>query len=248
VASGTAAVGLRLTLETAPSLPLDEALVGVVTVVAGEHVARVSSRVNLIEGDLVVVVSGPAGYTARCAWPWPADSPLRSTELAPGQHLSGAVPLLSTAASAPLFHEPGAYTLTARFDAEPGRTLSTEPCAVTRAAAGDEGRAAALQDRSVLQSLVSGSALPGARPGLRLLRSAATTTSRALAALAEDRLGELVTLVADGDADAAAQIVAAAAAVLPPGFADADPRRAAVEPLLAGVDEETAALFRGTVT
>ena len=51
--------------------------------------------------------------------------------------------------------------------------------------------------------------------------------------------------MARGPAGAAAEVVTAVAAVLPPGVADADPRRAAVAHLV-GSEPELQAAFRGT--
>ena len=97
----------------------------------------------------------------------------------------------------------------------------------------------------MLQSLLSASVLGGAAPGLALLDEADTVTTRALSALAQDRLDQLVSsLDADDSRSAAAVAVTTVAAVLPPGVADGDPRRAPVEDLLdEGSDE--ARLFRG---
>ena len=124
--------GLELVVQADTSLPIDECLVIIVTLEAGTEAATVSARLNLIEGDLAVAVAGAAGYTARCAWPWPVDSMPRWVDLAPGRRLAGAVPLLATDTSAPLFPSPGEYTLTATFDAGPGHgavECAQSPCA-----------------------------------------------------------------------------------------------------------------------
>ena len=237
--------GLRLAVTAAAELPLDECLVGVVTVEAGDQAVTVSSRLNLIEGDLTVDVAGPAGYTARCAWPWPVDALSRSTELAPGQRLLGAIPLLATDTSAPLFPAVGDYSVVASFTATPDVTLRSPPVTVRRTAARSDARAGALRERDVLQSLLSASVLGDAAPGLALLDEADTVTTRALSALAQDRLDQLVSSLDAGDSRSAAAAVTAVAAVLPPGVADGDPRRVPVEDLLdEGSDE--ARLFRGS--
>ena len=57
-----------------------------------------------------------------------------------------------------------------------------------RTAARTEARAAALRERDVLQSLLSASVLGDAAAGLALLDEADTVTTRALSALAQDRL------------------------------------------------------------
>ena len=55
--------GLQLTLAVVDELPLDECLVGVVVLEAGDQTVMVSSRLNLIEGDLTIDLTGPAGLT-----------------------------------------------------------------------------------------------------------------------------------------------------------------------------------------
>ncbi len=242
---GGSVAGLRLSLAAAAEeLPLDECLVGVVTLEAGDQAVSVSSRLNLIEGDLVVDVTGPAGHTARCAWPWPVDALSRSTELAPGQRLLGAVPLLATDTSAPLFPVAGDHTLVASFAATPDTTLRSPPITVRRTPAGTEARAGALRERDVLQSLLSASVLGDAGVELAMLDEADTVTTRALAALARDRLAQFVESLDTADHRSTAAVVTAVAAVLPPGVADQDPRRAPVDALRdPGTDEDL--LFRG---
>jgi hypothetical protein len=235
--------GLQLTLVAVDELPLDECLVGVVVLEAGEQAVTVSARLNLIEGDLLIDVTGPAG-PSRCAWPWPVDALSRWVELAPGQRLLGAVPLLATSTSAPLFPAAGGYTLTASFAATPDETLRSPSTTVQRTAPGTEARAGALRARDVLQSLLSASVLGDAAADLALLDQADTLTTRVLSALAQDRLTELVSSLDAGDDQSAADVVTTVASVLPAGVADGDPRRAPVEPLVDRGAED--ALFRGT--
>ncbi|HWM20179.1 MAG TPA: hypothetical protein VNO51_10870 [Ilumatobacteraceae bacterium] len=236
--------GLQLVLRAAAPLPIDECLVMVVTLEAGSEASTVSARLNLIEGDLAVAVDGPSGQTARCVWPWPVDAMPRWVELAPGQRLAGALPLLATDTSSPLFPSPGEYTVTATFDAAPGAAVSSAPVSVRRTPPDAERRAAVLRERDVLQSLLSASVLGAAADGLVVLESSRTTTTRTLSALALDRVVDLVASVDPDDDRSVADVVAAVSAVLPGGFADADPRRAAIEPLV-GRRLEEQALFRG---
>ena len=235
--------GSELVVQADPSLPIDECLVIIVTLEAGTEAATVSARLNLIEGDLTIAVVGAAGYSARCAWPWPVDSMPRWVDLAPGRRLAGAVPLLATDTSAPLFPSPGEYTLTATFDAAPGIELSSASVAVRRTAPDAGRRAAALRDRDVLQSLLSASVLGSAANGLAMLASGRTVT-RALSALALDRVDDVVASLDHDDVGSVAEIVRAVSAVLPGGFADADPRRTAIEPMLVGGGQDRA-LFSG---
>ena len=245
---------LRLTLHTDASVPLDECLVGVVTLEAGESPARVSGRLNLVEGDLTVTVTDPAGRPVRCAWPWPVDSMPRWVDLGPGQRLEGAVPLLATDTSAPLFPVAGAYTLVASFDAAPGTTVASAPVMVSRTLAASPERAAALDERAVLQSLLAAAAFAEATSGLEALFAASRVATRVLAGLALDRAAEVIASATSSDAGenrgardghVEAEVAAAVASVLPGGVFDADPRRAAVGPLLERGDS-VAALLRAT--
>ena len=99
----------------------------------------------------------------------------------------------------------------------------------------------ALRDRDVLQSLLTASVLGSAAEGLALLGSGQTPTTRTLSGLARDRLDDVV---ASADLLSSAEVVRAVAAVLPVGFADADPRRAVIARLV-GPDAEQQAIFRG---
>jgi len=216
----------RLELHTDSTLPLDECLIGIVTVQAGSQAVRVSARLNLIEGDLTITVTGTAGYSARCAWPWPVDAQGRATDLAPGQRLVGAVPLVGTDSGTPLFPSTGAYTLVAEYDVVPGERLTSTAITVHRTPGQDAARTAALRDRDVIQSLLSASLLGGAAAGLHAIADGTQVTSRMLAALALDQ-AEPVAAAAISD-QAEADVAAAIEAVLPAGVADADPRRVAL--------------------
>jgi hypothetical protein len=136
---------------------------------------RVSARLNLIEGDLTITVTGAAGYTARCAWPWPVDAQGRAVDLAPGSRLVGAVPLIGTDTSAPLFPSPGDYTLGAEFDVAPGVRLISPAVTVRRTPEQDGARAAALRDHDVIQSLLSASPLGNAAAGLHAVAEGTRT-------------------------------------------------------------------------
>ncbi len=96
----------------------------------------------------------------------------------------------------------------------------------------------------MLQSLLSASVLGAAADGLAALASSGTVTTRALSALALDRIDEVVASVEPDDDGSVAELVRAVSAVLPSGFADADQRRAALDPVLVGRGEERA-LFSG---
>ena len=181
---------LRLTLSVPERSGTDEVLVGVVTLVNdGPDPASVNARLNLAEGDLSVLVTGPAG-PAQAAWPWPADSGLREVTLGGGQALESGVLLLCTATSQPLFPTSGSYTLVASYAVTPTRTLTSPPARVVRTppAADSVGAAAtSLTDRDVIQSIAGAGALGAARPRLEeLARGTGVTALLASLALGSD--------------------------------------------------------------
>lgn len=231
---------LRLVLEAPASLPLDEALVAIISLEAGSASVTVSSRLNLVEGDLTVVVSSAAG-TTTCRWPWPVDAMARFVELAAGHRLVAAIPLVATDTSAPAFPAPGTYTVTASFEAAPGRTVTSDAVAVRRTAAVSAARSSMLADRDVLQSLLSASILGDAAHALAALEQAGTPVTRALAAIALDHVPRRGAAMAQDEFDG---LVMAMSAVLPPGYGDGDPRRAVLDALVSAGSLD-AALLRG---
>ncbi len=222
--------GLRLALQTDASLALDQVLIGGLTLTA-ERDTTVSARLNLIEGDLVIDVTGPTGHTARCSWPWPVDAMPRRVDLRHGHELDGSVALLATDTSAPLFPEPGAYTLVATYDAAPGITVSSPPVTVRRTAAAKRNSddARLLQRRDVIQSLLSASAMGDSDDALHSLASSDHVPTRTLAALALDQIDDIVSRLEDTDADTALDVATAVDAVLPSGCFDGDERRIAIQ-------------------
>ncbi len=177
---------LRLTLSVPERSGTDEVLVGLVTLVNdGADPVSVNARLNLAEGDLGVLVTGPAG-PVQAGWPWPADSGLREVTLGPGEALESGVLLLSTATSQPLFPTPGSYTLVASYAVSPTRTLTSPPALVVRTppAADSAGTATrSLADRDVIQSIAGAGALGTARPRLEELAGIGGVTA-VLASLA----------------------------------------------------------------
>ena len=214
--------GLELRLRVAEaSVPLDRIAFAEVEVVAVGGAATVSARLNLIEGDLEVQVTGPDGRVARASWPWPADSAARSVALAAGERLVAAVPLVS-AGSNPLFPAPGRYELVARFAAAPGRTLTSNTVVLVRTAGEDAALAADLRDRDVLQSVLGAGVIGAAGPALERLADSSDTGTAAAARLALGRTAPL----ADAAGDPA--VSRAVAALLPVGATGQDARREAV--------------------
>ena len=181
------------TFHTDTSLPIDECLVIVVTLEAGSE-ARPGSAPGSTSSKGISPSRSRArpGTAGRCAWPWPVDSMPRWVDLAPGRRVAGAVPLLATDTSAPLFPAAGAYTLVASFDAAPGTTVASAPVMVSRTLAASPERAAALDERAVLQSLLAAAVFAEATSGLEALFAASRVATRVLAGLALDRAAEVI--------------------------------------------------------
>lgn len=229
---------LELTLRLpSTSVPLDRVVVATVELAAVASAARVSARLNLIEGDLQIDVTAAGGRTVRCAWPWPVDAAPRSVELAPGERLVAAVPLLATDTSQPLFPTPGRYELVARFSAGGGRELTSAPVPLTRTAAVDDGIATDLRDRDVLQSLLSGGVMGGAGEALDRLTQSPDAATVAFADVALERTDALAAAAGES------AVALAVGAVLPPDATGPDPRRDAV---LGSAPRETRAALTGT--
>src|SRR5262249_48609259 len=85
---------LRLSLEAPARRAVDEPLIALARLAAAGPVTT-SSRLNLIESDLSVVVTGPGAHPVRAIWPYPVDSGLRRVTLAAGEVLEGGVLLLA---------------------------------------------------------------------------------------------------------------------------------------------------------
>jgi hypothetical protein len=77
----------------------------------------ISSRLNLMEGDLLLTVVGPDG-SSRELRGWQADTMLRQVTLAPNEQLVGTMNLLETEAG-PVFPTPGRFQLQAEFSPSP---------------------------------------------------------------------------------------------------------------------------------
>lgn len=232
VADGlTGGLELRLRLP-GDAVPLDRVVVAVVELIARGDPAVVNARLNLVEGDLTVTVTGSDGVPVRCGWPWPVDSPPRTIALAAGRMLVAAVPLVASRASAALFPAPGVYVVDAAFETGHG-VIAARPVRLTRTAPTDAARAAALRDRDVLQSLLAGGVLGAARPGIEAV---AASDDSATAAMAEAALGRTGTR-----RDTASAL--AVAAILPPGATGPDERRDAVR---YGAAPEVLAVLDGT--
>ena len=83
----------------------------------GQAPLATSARLNLMEGDLALIVHGPDGQT-RTIKGWQADTALRRATLEPEEEIVNGLNLLSTDAG-PVFPAPGSYQLTAEFTFSP---------------------------------------------------------------------------------------------------------------------------------
>ncbi|WP_194396891.1 hypothetical protein [Microbacterium atlanticum] len=220
---GTGGLELRLRAVEA-SVPLDRiAFAEVELIAAGGPSGPVSARLNIVEGDLEILVTPAGGAPLPARWPWPVDSAPRSVELAQGERLLAAVPLLASG-SAPLFPVPGRYDLVARFAVRPGVLLESGRVSLVRTAPADAALGATLRDRDVLQSVLGAGVIGGAAPHLERLAASADAATAAAADLA---LGRTAALAEASDDPAVARAVAA---LLPPGATGPDERRDAVAP------------------
>jgi CheY-like chemotaxis protein len=115
-----------------------------------------SARLNLMEGDLVLIVQGTRGDT-RTLHGWQADTALRRATLGPGEEIANAINLLATDAG-PVFPAPGSYQVTAEFTFAPRQPpLRSEPVAVAvRLPASDDEREVArlLQDAALRAAIL----------------------------------------------------------------------------------------------
>lgn len=229
---------LRLVLAAPERLGQDEPLVAVARLLnTGAGPVVTSSRLNLLEGDLSVLLSGPGRAAYRVSSPYPVDSGLRRVTLGPGEAVEGGVLLLAGAAREPLFPLAGAYTLVAEFSPVPAEMVTGEPVTVLReepADAAGRARARLLADPEVVAGLTSASITTAGRDAVTAAL-AATPVGRLLAALA---VGDLAGVrdAAAALADRAGSVTAAATAVsvLPAGLFPGDERLAAVTDTLAG--------------
>lgn len=245
--------GLTLSLQAPSTVPLDEALVVVVVLrnEAGEPI-RTSSRLNLVEDDLALLVRAPGGGPPlRAGWPWPVDSARREVVLEPRQELVGSALLLSAPSGEPLFPVAGTYSVVAEFTPRPGEAVSSAAVEVARTQPTDEaGRARqrALADPAVVQSLSSLSLMGGAEDGLGLLAGADRSPTAQLLATSVTAVTAALPPAVDRARRRSdpATVSAALVAVLPPGLFPGDERVAvAREALGADADLRARALLTG---
>jgi hypothetical protein len=234
-------IGLRLLLTSPERVPLDEVLVvGARVVNDGSAPVTMSSRLDLAEGDLDVVVQGLDGVARRAGWPWPVDSALRQVELGPGQAIEGAALLLSAGGTEPLFPTAGFYTLAGSFTPVPGEEIRGDPVRVMREEPADQearARRRALEQRDVAQSLAAVSVMGAASGAVADLASSGPPVARLLARLARGDVPSLTSTAADVGHTDSLTVALAVASVLPAGLFPEDERRDAVASALAGHDD-----------
>jgi hypothetical protein len=124
----------------------------------GSAPAMVSSRLNLMEGDLRLSIEDPDGAT-RVLKGWQADTQLRRVALPPGEQIESGTNLLWTVEGA-VFPKPGAYTVQAEYDPSPrAETVVSAPLAVTVRLPRTEAERkleALLKDGAVREAIVLG--------------------------------------------------------------------------------------------
>ena len=150
-----------------------------------------SARLNLMEGDLTLIIQGPDGQT-RTIKGWQADTALRRATLEPGEEIVNGINLLSTDAG-PVFPVPGKYHMMAEFTISPQQAaVRSDPVVVSaRLPESDDEREVArlLQDTALRNAILL--AKPASAP------EALQTLATRFAATPDGMLAAL--LVSEGD-------------------------------------------------
>lgn len=122
----------------------------------GSAPVNVSSRLNLMEGDVRLSVEDPDG-TTRAFKGWQADTAARRVELPPRHQIEGGINLLWTDAGA-AFPKPGRYVIRAEYDPSPNsETIVSAPMTVAARSprsADERDAASILEDEPVRRALV----------------------------------------------------------------------------------------------
>jgi hypothetical protein len=223
---------LRLLVEAPPRVPAGDPLVLVVRLEnVGTSPVATSSRLNLFEGDLSLLVGPLGGPTTRVTWPQPVDSGLRRATLAPGQRIENGVLV-----PPPALAGPGVVEIVAEFTPHPAAVVASAPVTVlVEAPSGDEAvaRRRLLDDPDLARSLMAATPFAGTAAVDRLAASGPPAT-RLLAALATESVETVAAVATELVAEAGAVAVARwTAAVLPGGLRAGDERLATVERILA---------------
>jgi hypothetical protein len=193
--------GLSVRLEVAQPVVAGLAALALLKITnSGPAPLLVSARLNLMEGDVSLVVTDPGGGMREVKG-WQADTGLHRVELPPGHELVGALNFLD-APDGPIFPGAGEYRLAAHYTPSP-RAAPIPSAAVPVSVlmprtAGERELAALLADPAVRRGLVLGDC----ESAPQALRSIARRFPGTLEAL----LAGLVSGAADGaeaDEDAA---------------------------------------------
>lgn len=149
--------GLLVTLDVREPVVVGLSAIATIRVINRSAAPRTTSaRLNLMEGDLALVVQDPSGQTCTIKG-WQADTALRRATLAPGEEIANGINLLSTDAG-PLFPVPGQYQLVAEFTISPQQAaVRSEPVAVSaRLPESDDEREVArlLQDPALRDAIL----------------------------------------------------------------------------------------------
>lgn len=124
----------------------------------GATPVTISSRLNLMEGDLRLTVIGPDGSPHDLCG-WQADTILRQATVAPNEQLVGSINLLQTE-EGPIFPTPGRYQIQVEFSPSPKNLAITSSLVAVNARApqteAERGAAQLLANGVVRQSIVLG--------------------------------------------------------------------------------------------
>lgn len=152
-------VGLRVRLEVdRPVVAGLAALARISISNSGPAPILASARLNLMEGDVSLLVTDPGGGLREIKG-WQADTGLNRVELPPGQDLVGALNLLDSP-DGPIFPGAGEYRLAAYYtpspQAEPVESPPVPVSVVMPRTAEERELAALLSDPAVRRGLVLG--------------------------------------------------------------------------------------------
>ena len=124
VESGKGSQALVASLEVEEPVVVGLSVLGTLRVSnLGATPVTISSRLNLMEGDLRLIVLGPDGAPREFRG-WQADTILRQVTLAPNEQLVGSMNLLQTE-EGPVFPTPGRYQLHIEFSPTPQASTIT---------------------------------------------------------------------------------------------------------------------------
>ncbi len=217
--------------------PGDVPVAAVRLVNEGPDIAVVSSRLNLFEGDMQLIVVDPAGRERRGTAPFVFDGEPRSVGLPAGAVLESGVNVHFTSAGFS-FEAPGLYVVSARFDATADGGLTSNGVLVTSIGSSDAATRQLTSQPEVASSLAVGQATSADVVGaLETLAAEGAARERFLARMAlafGGGAGRVVADIADGAASLH-DVALWATAASPPGLGLGGLR---LEAVAASLDEE----------